>query len=80
MVIMKLDGVEHAVSLDFGAKSLDDILEYALPGTNKRIRSWLVSLRGVATLDIPEGILFGARASLGEEQRAEREVYVPLLV
>jgi hypothetical protein len=75
-----LEGEDHALSLDFSADDLNDILEYAQPETASRVRAWVQRLRGPDTLDIPERITFGARASLGEEQQAEKEYYVPLII
>jgi hypothetical protein len=74
------DGKEHALSLDFGADELNDILDFAEPATASEIRGWVQRLRGVDTLNLPKRVTFGARASLGEEQRAEKERYVPLIV
>ena len=80
LITVMLEGSEHALSLDFSADDLNDILEHAQPATASRARTWVQQLRGVATLDIPEHITFGARAALGEEQQAEKERYVPLII
>jgi hypothetical protein len=80
LLTVMLEGSEHALSLDFSADQLNRILEHAQPATVARARRWLQQLCGEATLDIPERITFGARASLGEEQQAEKERYVPLVI
>ena len=77
---VKLDGCDHALSLDFSADDLNHILEYAHPETSSRVRAWVQRLRGPETLNIPERITFGARATLGEEQQAEKERYIPLII
>ena len=80
LLTVTLDGEEHALSLDFTADILEDILEHAEPQTASRVRLWNQELRGPATIDIPEHITVGVRAALGEEQRAKTEVYVPLII
>lgn len=80
MLVVNLDGVDHALSLDFGSDDLNDILEFANPATVSLVRSWIQCLQGVDTLELPQGVPFGARAALGEEQRTQKEVYVPLIV
>lgn len=75
-----LEGRDHALSLDFSADDLNYILEHAQSETASRVRAWVQRLRGPETLNIPERITFGARATLGEEQQAEKERYVPLII
>jgi hypothetical protein len=74
------EGCDHALSLDFSADALDEILEFALPETASRVRAWVRNLSGPGTLDLPESITFGARATLGVDQQAEKEIYVPLII
>ena len=80
LITVILNEAEHALTLDFDEDKLNDILERAQPATVSRVRAWLSSLQDVGTLEIPEHITFGACASLGEEQRAEKEIYVPLII
>jgi hypothetical protein len=77
---MKLEGEEHALSLDFGADKLDLILEMASPKSRFQVQEWLRGLKGVATIQLEEQISFGATARLGQEQKAEKEHYVPLII
>ena len=80
MLVVNLNGVDHALSLDFSSDDLGDILDFADPATVARVRSWVQGFHGVDTIELPQPIPFGARAALGEEQRAEKEIYVPLIV
>ena len=77
---MNLEGVEHALSLDFGREKLDLILKMAQPKTRMKAQSWLRGLNGVSTIQLDEPITFGASARLGKEQQAEKERYVPLII
>jgi hypothetical protein len=77
---MNLEGVEHALSLDFGRDKLDLILEMARPKTCAKVQAWLRGLRGVSTIQLDEIITFGATTRLGVEQQAEKEKYVPLVI
>jgi hypothetical protein len=80
MITVPLDGVDHALSLDFDADKLCQILMFASPRCVSQVQSWLLALRGVATIELDELVTFGASASLGEEQQAEKEHYIPLSV
>lgn len=80
IVIEVINGDEHALSLDFNKDKLNDILKRAQPSTASRVRSWMLALRSVCTIKIPECITFCVRATLGEEQRGEEEIYVPLII
>jgi hypothetical protein len=77
---MNLEGVEHALSLDFGREKLDLILELAQPSSRMKVQSWLRGLNGVSTIQLDEPITFGASALLGKEQQAEKERYIPLII
>ncbi len=77
---MNLGGVEHALSLDFGREKLDLILDLAQPKTRRKVQAWLRGLNGVSTIELDEPITFGATAGLGQEQQAEKERYVPLVI
>ncbi len=77
---MNLEGVEHALSLDFGREKLDLILDLAQPKTRRKVQAWLRGLNGVSTIELDEPITFGATAGLGQEQQAEKERYVPLVI
>jgi hypothetical protein len=80
LITIMLNGAEHALSLDFTTDELNDILEHALPRTAARVRAWVQQLRSVGTLEIPERIMFGAHASFGKEQQAEKERYLPFVI
>ena len=75
-----LDGEQYALSLDFTANILEDILEHAKPQTASRVRLWEQDLHSPMTIDLPEHITIGVRATLGEEQHAEKESYVPFII
>ena len=80
MLRVGLDGVDHSRSLDFGADKLHLILEVAPPNTLSQVQTWLLGLHGVETIQLVEPIAFGASACLGQEQRAEKESFVPLVI
>ncbi len=73
-------GVDYALSLDFDRDVLDDIVEWASPAAKSSVRFWLLQQGSVVTLQLPELITFGVCASLGEEQRAAKETFVPFVI
>ena len=74
-------GELHALSLDFDQRQLDQILAKASPALSTLIRLELgldpVSPR---TIDFEGEIVFTVRARLGGIQKAQREMFVPLIV
>ena len=74
-------GERHAVSLDFDADQLQEILVKGSPTLRKWIERQIcqdpITPRRI---DLPETIHCGIRARLGEEQRGELETFVPLVI
>lgn len=74
-------GERHAVSLDFDAEQLAQILAKA----SSTLRKWIeqqicrdpISPRRI---DLPETIHCGIKARLGEEQHGQFESFVPLVI
>jgi len=80
LITVPVDGEEHALSLDFGADILGGIMADAQPTTCARLHAWPLGCRGGDTFQLPELITFGASATLGEVQKAQKEEYVPLII
>lgn len=80
LLTVNLDGEDHALSLDFTSDILKDIIEHTDSETASQVRLWDQNPRGPMTIDLPKLITLGIRATLGDEQRAAKEAYVPLIV
>ena len=80
MVDMPYASEVYAFSLDFGQAHLDSILLKGDPELRKLIKSQLNADPTIPrTLDFEGEISFGVRARLGEPQKVEKEVLVPLV-
>ena len=81
MVNFPIAEEEHALSLDFNQKHLNQILSKATfqiaSFIYQEINDDPFTLR---TIDFEEEIVFGVRAMLGQIQKVERESFVPLIV
>ncbi|MCP4257844.1 MAG: hypothetical protein GY774_10000 [Planctomycetes bacterium] len=80
MVEMPLAGELHALSLDFNQRHLDVILSKATSQISSFIRQELsrdpISPR---TIDFDGEVVFGVRARLGQIQKVQHEMFVPLV-
>jgi hypothetical protein len=75
-----IDGVNHALSLDFDRARLDDILGLC-PTVSGEVRAWLGSMpRPGSVLQLSTPASFGVEAKLGELQQGKFEQFVPLVV
>lgn len=80
MVEMLYAGEVHALSLDFGQAQLDKILLQAPEELKNYIRAQIAADPATPrTIDFEGEISFGVRARLGEQQKAQKEVFVPLI-
>ncbi len=80
MVEMLHAGKVHALSLDFGQAQLDRILLRGNLELSKFIKAQIdVDPATPRTIDFDGEIFFGVRARLGELQKVEKEVFVPLV-
>jgi hypothetical protein len=80
LLTVELNGTDHALSLDFSAEFLPSILRMATPATISEVVKWVAQLRGPDSLQLPELVQFGVRASLGEEENANKETYIPMII
>jgi hypothetical protein len=80
MVEMPYAGEIHAVSLDFNQAQLDKILLRASQQIRSYIRSQIAADPATPrTIDFEGEISFDVRARLGEPQKVQKEVFVPLI-
>jgi hypothetical protein len=81
LMMMSLDSVGHALTLDFGAEILQGMLALAQPAVRTIITKELA--RDGATprrIALPAPIRCGISATLGELQMTARESFLPLVV
>ena len=80
MVDVPYAGEPHALSLDFTAAQLDQILMRANPQLRDFIRAQLTADPDtLRTIDFNGEVSFGVSAHLGQLQKAQEEEFVPLV-
>jgi hypothetical protein len=80
MVELPFDGDIYALSLDFNQAQLEQIISRAATSLAAFIRSQLERDPNTPrTIDFDGEVAFGVRARLGEIQKAQKELFVPLI-
>jgi hypothetical protein len=71
--------IDFAMSVDFSDEILQNIISHCPQESSDAIVNWANDLRGSATLQLPEPVIFSLVAQLGEVQTNGQESYAPFV-